>query len=58
MLKASKEFTQDLEKLITRVRREEAAAVAKKTQSKFTEKVPGFRFPAAHKAQRYVMENK
>lgn len=58
MLKASKEFTQGIEKLVTQVRREEAAAVAKKTRSKFTEKVPAFRFPAAHKAKRYVMESK
>ena len=57
-MKASKEFTQGLERIITQGLREEARLAAKKARSKFTEKVAAFRFPAAHKAKRYVMENK
>lgn len=57
-MKASKEFTQGIEAIVTLARREEARLAAKKSKSKFTAKVPAFRFPAAHKAQRYSMESK
>lgn len=56
-MKANKEYTQGIEKTVTQALREVARLAAKKSRSKFTEKVPAFRFPAAHKAKRYVMEN-
>ncbi len=58
MLKASKEFAQGIEKLITQVQRDEAVAVAKKTKSKFTAKVPAFRFAKGRHVKRYSMESK
>lgn len=56
-MKASKEFSQGIERLITQVWREEAVAAAKKAGSNKTEKVPAFRFPTGRHVKRFNMDN-
>ena len=57
-MKASREFYQGIEKLITQARREEAAATAKKARSNKTEKVPAFKFPKGRHVKHFNMDDK
>ncbi len=57
-MKASRDFSQGIEKLITQANREEAVRVAKKAGSKTTEKVAAFRFATGRHAKHFSMDDK
>ena len=56
-MKASKEFAQGIEKLVTQANREMAQDAAKAARSNKTAKVPAFRCATGRHVQQYNMDS-